>query len=67
MQVKHTVAVSEAEIIRAVEKHVRSHTPGSNAFELHVTINWRQRKATVEAVPLIPTLTEKVNPEEVRP
>lgn len=63
MNVRHTVAVSEAEIIRAIQKYVASKTDGAG-WEFDVNVRWRAKCAIVEARrPPIPTLTEAVHQE----
>lgn len=61
MNVRHTIAVSEAEIIRAIQKYVESKADGVG-WTFDVNVRWRARCAIVEAHrgPL-PTLTQAVN------
>lgn len=63
MKASHTVVLTEDDIIRAITKHVASKVPNAKDWELTVTIQWRARKAIVEARRAVPTLTQAVEIE----
>jgi hypothetical protein len=60
VNVHHTVDVTEAEIIRAIQKYVASKTNDGANWQFDVNVRWRAHCAVVEARPAIPTLTQAV-------